>query len=548
MATGTLDLEFVGNASGLVDAVNASQRALMALERNTSSVSSSLGRILRTIVAPIAGVILSAFAAKRALADFANSGLPGAAQFAGAMARMRGSMRGLSEAVGELLAPVAQRTALIISAIADRMAPLVRILTAFIAASGPFLKQLGQNFLTALAPLLPQVFSFFRRIMAFWNGINWGGAMVSLQVAWNRAWAAILEFVAPIIIALSSLIETFILVARAGFQLLVEWLQSVLPSSANAASAVQTVIDAIQFGLLTAIVAVDVALQNLPLLWDLVKTAGLLAFQVLMDNWRGFGQFLMDVFSRIGENIQTIFNNVGSMIWDALAVVGRNIREMFSAIWDFIAANLILKMGKAGMQMALGLLQPIKDHPVLATLILGVGGKALADKAFASIDSALKKMPESAGFVTPEMESLGIDPSRVTQGVKGLPNFAPAGSAEQDRLAAALDAIKSQVGSVFGKDIAAGVADAMAKSPAFIAKIGANLPNVNAVPSAANLVPQTAGAALQFGTAAAFSAENARKNPLEEKADKQIALTQQQLVEQRAANKAAQRKFRIASI
>jgi len=558
MATGTLDLEFVGNASGLQDAVAASQRALLSLERQTRSVSSSLGRILRTIVAPIAGVILSAFAAKKALADFANSSLPGAAQFQGAMARMRGSMRRLSESVGELLAPVAQRTALLISNIADRLAPLVRIVTAFIASSGPFLRQLGQNFLTALRPLLPTVFAFFDRIIAFWQGINWGSTMNSLRAAWNRAWAAILEFVAPIIIRLASLIETFIAVAVDLLGKLATWFQGIIQMMAEwlgidladaAKNGINGIVAAIQTGLIVAIAVVEIALKNLATLWDFIKTAGLLAFQIIKDNWKGVGEYILDVLKVLGTNLLTIFSNIGTMLLPIFSVMGRNIGAIFLAVWDYIAANLVIKLGRAAMEATLAILKPIRDNPILATLLLGPGAALTIADSYARIQAALNKMPLGADLVVPRPEGLPpINPADVGRGTRRPPGYVPKGSQEAGDLQERLEILLASLKGTFGAGIADAIADAIKRSPDLLAKIGAGLPGVNGIPVPAGLAPQTAGAALQFGTAAAFSAENATKNPLEEKADVQIALTREQLVHQRAAARAAQRRFRLASI
>lgn len=558
MALGTLDLEFVGNASGLQDAVNASQRALQALERETRTVSNSMGRILRTIVAPIAGVILSAFAAKKALADFANSSLPGAGAFQTAMARMRGSMRRLSESVGELLAPMAQRTAEIITSIADRLAPLVRIVTAFIASSGPFLKQLGDNFLNALRPLMPTVFAFFDRLMAFWRSINWNSTMDSLRAAWNRAWSAILAFVAPIIIRLASLIETFIAVSVDLLGKLATWFQGIMQQMAEwlgvdlstaAIDGINAIVAAIQTGLIVTLAVVEIALKNIALLWDLVRVAGQLAFEFLSSNWQGFGQYLLDVLQLAGNNLLTILGNAGRMLIPIFEAVGQNIGAIFLGIWDYIAANLVIKLGRAAMEATLAILKPIRDNPILATLLLGPGAALTIADSYARIQAALNKMPLGANYSPRPMDEIPLpDPSGLPNGTKPIPGYKPNESERQAALQAQLEAITRSLKDKFGAGIAAAIADALKRSPELIAKIGANLPGVNAFPVPTGLAPQTAGAALQFGTAAAFSAENATKNPLEEKADVQIALTREQLVHQRAAARAAQRRFRLASI
>lgn len=551
-ATGTLELEFVGNASGLADAVQASQRALAVLERNANTISGSIGRVLRTIVAPIAGIILSAFAAKRALADFANSNLPGVSKYQDTMARMRGSLRTLSEAVGELLAPIAMRTAVLVTNIANRLAPLVRIVTAFVASSGQFLQVLGQNILNGLRPLLPTVFAFFNRILAFWNGLNFGAMMANVQQMWNQAWSAILQFVAPIIAAMASLIETMIRVIGQALSNLSAWFMAFVQRLAaafgitlpGAAKGMMNIVDAIQKGILIAIAAIEIAVQNMPLLFKVVMAAAGVALDFMQKNWAALAKYILDVFTTLGTNLLRILMNLGSQILANFAAVGQHIGKIFLSVWDYIATNFILKMTRAGLQAAASILLPIVKNPVIGKFLLGRAGFAAAKATFDTVTSSLAQTPSSAAYVAPKFTPPGIDAKGLLSGTQALPGAPGVRGADTQKL----DALVDQVKKIFGPGIAQLVKDAMAKGGPLAAAFAKGLPSVTAIPQPAGQAPLSAGGALQFGTAAAFSAENAKVDPTVQQLKQQVALTTQQLVTLKAIERANARKYRLATI
>jgi len=312
----TLGIDFVGSSAGLQDAVLASQRALATLNRDSSRMSFTLGRIMRTIVTPIAGVILSAFAAKKALADFTNSTLPGVNKYQQAMGMMQLSMFRLSSAVGELLAPAAGRVADIITMIATRLEPLIRSLTANMPGIAAFFKQLGTNALGPLRLLMPTVFGIIDGIVAKFKGTDWGAVLENLKALWTQAWNAILQFTAPIIVRIATLIDETVTVIRDGlgmaWQFILDKAQQYGITGAAGLQKVKSLAGGVQLAIVTALAALEVAVRNIPLLFDLLVASGGIAITFLMDNWREFGTFLMvytkKTFSFTGKNIAEIIS------------------------------------------------------------------------------------------------------------------------------------------------------------------------------------------------------------------------------------------------
>ena len=544
----TLDLEFVGNAAGITDAVRASQRALAVLERQSATVSTTIGRAIRTIVTPIAGTILAAFAAKKALADFAGSNLPGAARFQQTMAVMRLAVRNLSNAVGEFLAPMAERTAKIITAIADTIAPLVRKVSAFVAASGGFFRVLGSNIIGALRPLLPTVFAFFGKVQSFFGGLDWDATFQRIRSAWNTAWSAALNFLAPIIVAASALIESTIAALRTGITALGSWLMALGQQIAayfgitipGATSAVTTAVQAVQFAILVAIGALKLAVENVPLLFEMVVAAAGVAIDYLRTNFGPIGDWLTKLFSVIGDNIGAVFESSFVTMFENVLVMMRRFGVAFSR-------GLVNLMAKA-LQNMLTMTADLWDKiPTPVKLLMGANGVAidLSMKGLRSAAAGIGAVAASNGGGVTDEEINRQNPfSRFkVPDLKALPKFSsiPVDTAK-------LENLLSQIKDKFGPGIDALIRDALAKAPALAAAIAAGLPSVNGTPAGALDRGGNVGALL-FGTAQAFVAENnsGSTNPLIPLAQAANNLSQQQLVEQRAATRAAERKFRLAN-
>jgi len=552
----TLDLEFVGNAAGITDAVRASQRALAVLERQSATVSTTIGRAIRTIVTPIAGTILAAFAAKKALADFAGSNLPGAGRFSQTMAVMRLAVRNLSNAVGEFLAPMAERTARIIKVIADTITPLIRQVTAFTAASGGFLRQLGSNIVKALQPLLPTVFGFIGRVQSFFSGLDWSKVFDRIRAAWNTAWSAALNFLAPIIVAASALIESTIRALRTGIAALGSWLLSMGQQIAayfgitipGAVKSVSGAIEIVQAAILVGIGALKLAVENVPMLFQVVVASAGVALDFLQTNWSALTAFMAASATAIGTHLVATFETIGQNI-------GAVLMSGFKYAFDAIGAYANRFAAKLGNDLINFITEPmiliVEDLVALIDSVPGLGS-ALPPGYQAFIDLA-RQIPgtlRNAYALTPKEISQAFPvPGFTAPTLKGLPGFgglprlSPAG-VDMSKL----ETILSQIKDKFGPGIDALIRDALAKAPALAAAIAAGLPNVNGTPAGALDRGGNVGALL-FGTAQAFVAENnsGSTNPLIPLAQTANNLSQQQLVEQRAATRAAERKFRLAN-
>lgn len=548
MIAETLSLDFVGNAAGLQDAVMASQRALQALNRDTSRFSFGIGRVMRTIVTPIASIILSAFAAKKALADFTQSGLPGVSKFNQTLGVMRLSMFRLSSAVGELLAPAAERAARIVTMIADRLEPIIRKISATIPSIAAFFKQLGANVIAVLRPLMPTVFGIIDSIMSQVKGMDWAALWERLKEAWFTAWNAILTFVAPILVRLATLVDTFVQVTMQAIQYIGELIRSVLADFGinlpqAAAQGLQALAAIVQNALIVAIAALQIALTNIPILFEAIAAAASLAADTLVNNWRGVGKFILELLTNIASDGAAIFATIFDAMKPAMKVFGENLllilRESFETLQD-IFGPIANRFGVAiSSGLAKGIVSALDALP-------GQSGIAdlLRPAAELPWEEIVRQNPIK--FNQPDFSGVKGIPKvdlKLPADLKGIPafNFDPA---TMDRFNAAIKEIQN----TFGPGIAGLVRDAFDKAKAAADAMKNNLPQIGG-----NVAPRIDRfeqiGPLLFGSAAANAKETnvGNKNPLVPIAQNQLALTREQLVVARAAQKAAERKARLAN-
>jgi hypothetical protein len=585
-----IGIDFVGGSTGLQDAVLASQRALQALNRDTSRMSFTLGRIMRTIVAPIATVILSAFAAKRALAAFTQSTLPGAAQLNQSLAFMQFHVHRLAEAVGQLLAPAAERAANMISRIAQFLEPLIRRLTAAMPTIGANLRQMAMNLVGFLRPLMPTVFGIVDRIIGAFKNANWADVMATLQKAWLRAWNAIITFTAPILVRVVSLVDTVVRVVRDGLGVALDFVSRkaeqfgiTLP---NALRVGRSMAESLQAGILSVIAALEVAVENIPMLFKLVVSAGGVAIQFLSDNWRNFGQLIADISTAAGESFVAIFSNsfvavdkalsplamniydsiyiaITRAIDDAIASIGNSLESAFNNVWASIERGVI------GFQFVIRKAL-FYDFEMFFDSIIerhmpwfpGHQGKmernaqnlrdlqSARDAALTALDMRMR-MPSAFNndrgpFALPASRPVGIDTSGLLNGLPGMPQMKMAAANMEE-----FNKVLEQVNKTFGSGVSKRVQDALLQGPRLVAQLmqgvipgfglgGAVAPRVDRMDMIGPLL---------FGSrdAAMHESNQASKNPMFTIAQQQLKLTADQLVEQRAARAAAERKARIAN-
>ena len=561
MADLALGIDFVGSSAGLQDAVLASQRALAALNRDSSRMSFTLGRIMRTIVTPIAGVILSAFAAKKALADFTNSTLPGVNKYNQAMGLMRISMFRLSSAVGELLAPAAARMAGIITTIATKLEPMIRKISASMPSLAAFFRQLGSNLLSALRPLMPTVFGIIDSILSKFRGIDWGGILERLQDIWFKAWKAIANFMAPIITGMAMLIETFTIVAQQWLESLFNWVVDLLNSIATwlgvdltkVFAGLNSVVAKIQAVLLGIIITLDVGLRNLPLVWQSLVGVAIAAYEIMRDNWWIMLSWMLKAMEVVAYNIATLLINAFKGAWPAIESVLVNIwiigKSVFTQLIDFA----IKQFKRLSLSISAAIIDGFADAvDYMPTWMAALSPGWLAAKNLVGQMRDLSawfrserdiQNPAGFNFKMPTLNNIaGVDFSRILEGLKNLPKFPDLATDT-----AKIEAIIAELTKTLGPDIAKKIADAIAKAPTLLNTLTANLPGIGG-----NVIPRrdqfSAIGPLLFGTSAAAARESNQtaKNPLVPLAQQQVALTGQALVVAKAAARAAARKARLA--
>jgi hypothetical protein len=533
MIAETLSLDFVGNAAGLQDAVMASQRALQALNRDTSRFSFSIGRVMRTIVTPIASIILSAFAAKKALADFTQSGLPGVSRFNQTLGLMRISMFRLSSAVGELLAPAAERAARIVTWIAERLEPIIRTISANIPAMATLLKQLGSNLLAVLRPLMPTVFGIIDGILARFQNADWGQVLAELWRIWQQTWAGILNFVGPILVRVATLIDTAVRVGRDGLVQLFTWLTQkaaefgiTLP---NTIKGLNTFTESLQAAILVGISALEVAIDNIPLLWSAMQASASVAIKWMSDNWRALADFMVESFTTSMSNLGTMLMNLGQQLIPVFSALGTNLAEIMSKSLSVGFDNAFNYARKKAILFWME--DDLAKMPAPA-----------AAAARAGIDLMY---PSNTVPTFDFMSIPGLDGGKLLDGLIDMPALKLVKADMKE-----LNAILDQINKTFGAGVAKRIQDAFLQGPKFIAQImGGLIPGLFGKAPAPRIDRFEAIGPLLFGTAAANAKETnvGNKNPLVPLAQQQVALTREQLVQQRAAAKAAERKARMAN-
>lgn len=476
MADQTVNIDFTGSAGGLIGAINDSLSAMKKMETQSKSFADSIVASVKSQIMPIAGALATAFAVNKALKAFSASDLPGAKEYREQIESTEKSLKTLAEVVGEFLAPAALMTSKAIQYIADKLAPLIRIISAFVASSKPFLLQLGQNILEAFRPLLPTVAAFVDRIVALFSGggnTDWQAVFDKIRAYWNNTWSAILDFTAPIIAALSDLVETVIDVAGVAFHAIWEVLQGWLGTGQGLSINFQEIADIIQFGILVGISAVNIAIRNWP---DTIAVV-VAAFNVA---WA----FLSDGAVKVVDYLTQAFDVLGPYLVEVFEVATDKILGFFERMWHAILVDAKV----ATSQLAFMIQHPIKfatmnsDQWKLLTRMFRIGAEA----STAGATHGGKEFP----------------------GVPGLPAAPAFGNEETDKALEEFDAITDKLRKIFGDAMPKAIEDALERGKEFAERVRKGLPDVVAEPKDRVSQPATAGRALLFGTAEAFLKEH----------------------------------------
>lgn len=251
---GSLDVALTSNTADFQRGILSAQQTLLNLEKQITNIG-AVGGALRDAIVPIGTAIAAAFASQQALSAYGESKLPGATQYVKSIDDSKAALKDLAAAVGEYLAPAAQRTAELVTRAAKAITPLMREFTAFSRSAGKFLSALGQNVVSAFAPLAPAIAATVQSIKAMFQGPgrDWRAMLVALRAQWNATWSAILKYTAPVLVAaagaadaaFSAMRSMAIAAAQAiqnGFGAASKWMASLGPAASAAAAAVWSAI------------------------------------------------------------------------------------------------------------------------------------------------------------------------------------------------------------------------------------------------------------------------------------------------------------------
>lgn len=487
-----VSIRFLGESSGLVGAIEESISAMAAIQTQSKGFAVQMASIAINSVKPIAGALAGAFAAQQSLKAYAASDLPGAKAFVASMDATKKAIKGVAESVGEFLAPAAMWASKIIVQIATPLREAIRVFTAFRNSAVNFLKHLGLNFISAFAPIVPTATKAVNYIKSLFSGPgrNWAKDIENFRKEWNRVWGQILDYTAPIMVAVGGAIEaslkaiknvaigTFALL-KGGFGELSNMLSTSIPAGASkSAMSIGDLTSAIQTGLITAIVGVEFAITNWQQSFEIAKSSLLLGVEVLRSSFVALGSDIWANMKVIGENMSAIFK-----------VAAENIAVVFKAVWASIwegAKNTLLKI--AG----------VFANPIDTFKIISQGGLAL--------DGFLKGLElQYPTFISPNLSGMKGMP-----GMSSLPGFTPRGiSSDETMMRKELDALIDTFKSNFGPFLGGRMKEIEEAANAFKKTILGNLPGVSA--SVGAPVPGSIGdtkfaGAFQFGSREAYSA------------------------------------------
>jgi hypothetical protein len=506
-----VEIAFLGDASGLVGAIQDSIGAMAQIQAKSMGFASSMANIAISAVKPIAAALAGAFAAQQSLKAYAASRLPGAEAFVTQMKASKDAVKGVAEAVGEFLAPAAMWASRIIVKIAEPLREAIRVFTAFRNSAVAFLKQLGLNFASAFGTLIPTATKAVKWMMGLFSGPgrNWAKDIEWFRKEWNRIWGAILEYTAPIMVAAAGAIEAALQGIRAaaiaafeylksGAGIVAEWLQSILPAGAKKTqTSLWDIAMVVQKGLITAFVAAEFAIKNWQKVFEVAKTYVLIGVEVLRSAFVSFAGDLWKNMKVAGSNMASMFKHYAVEIGSVFKALGENIGVIFKAVWDSSlrgAKNTAIKMGI------------LATNPVNA-MKRYMGG--MSENEAKAWDMGMAMFPS---VVAPDFS-----------GVKPIPGVAPmpAGSTQpmpgfsgrdvsdtEKKLRESLQGLLANMGSEFAPFLKGRMAEIEKAIGPFIDTIMKGLPGVSGTPGAPIDAPASnkLSKAMAFGSTEAYSA------------------------------------------
>lgn len=360
---GTLSVGILADTSQFNANIASAQKAIQGFKGQIEQVS-VVGNALKSRLIPIAASLTAAFGAKVSLEAYGLSTLPGAKEFKSSVEASQKSLKKLSEAVGEYLAPAAAFVAKTISKIADALVPIIRAFTALTQSSAEFLKKLASNFAAAFAPVIPTVAAAVEYLNGLFSGPahDWAKDIEAFRQKWNETWDSILFYAAPILVELGNIVEASLVaireIATDVFGVLkslvgdvADWIGSKLPESVGAAgSAFEGLGDKIWIGAVAALSTVEFAIKNWRQVAEIsfvaVEYAGLKAFNTIAhygseawDNLKSLASQMVPIFESLGENIGEIFRAAFQSVVGNFVVLVNRLKELGSRVKDYLTGN-----------------------------------------------------------------------------------------------------------------------------------------------------------------------------------------------------------------
>ncbi len=79
-------------------------------------------------------------------------------------------------------------------------------------------------------------------------------------------------------------------------------------------------------------------IENWRLTWEIIKTSAAMQLLAMWDRIKWLGQAIVDTLLWVGRNWRTIFKDVANAVITIFLNLAKNVREIFSEIWDYVTS------------------------------------------------------------------------------------------------------------------------------------------------------------------------------------------------------------------
>lgn len=353
------------------------------------------GAGLTGLVTPMLAVIGGALGAKKALSAYSNSNLAGAKGFNTTMTATGESLKKLSEAAGEWLAPGVARVAQALGWVAEKLTPVIRHFTAWQNRAIDFLLKLVMNFGKAFGSLVPSVGKFYTATVKYFTklGKNSGDAFGTIVKWWNWAWGLILDYLAPVFVAIGEVIQAGITFATDIFTIGWDFIAGIVSdvftfihevivgTFGESVTSAGSIMETARGWFVTALHAISFAFKNWQLVGEIAFVAmelGLVTFANVVIHW--FSTVIPDLLIWFADNWKNVFYTAFDYTTTILINLGQNIRDMFTAVWDYISSGGTSGFNFNFTPLTKGFKSAISEWPGIADREMGALEKDLQDR------------------------------------------------------------------------------------------------------------------------------------------------------------------------